>query len=282
MSFLRHSFINLGNLQKKLGGAESSGLELVPTSEFWYEIPSPKQIEFFSTCSEDLEILNAKCYPKGANFGISYKSWGFNSPLLLSSLFNYLTEQGVTFINRELSHIREAYLSSTTRIVFNCSGLGAKKLGGVTDDHVYPIRACVAVVKAPQIQENILFWSEKAATYALKRPHSKNELVLGGFYQPGNTNKDVLGEEVKDILRRATDLLPALLKNSNDIKDLDVIRTLTAFRPGRSGGVRIEKEILENGRICVHNYGAAGTGFAMGISMGQEAIDLAFKESFKL
>lgn len=185
-------------------------------------------------------------------------------------LKSYLTKHGVTFIRRKVDHINEAFLSPSTEVVFNCTGLGAKTLGGVEDGKVYPTRGQVAVVRAPHIQENMGHNDHNFITYCIPRPFSGGHVVLGGYYQPYNGNTDTFGDETASILERTAKYLPKLKTD----KPLEIIREYAGLRPSREGGARIEKEIVDSSRVIIHNYGASGTGYQSGLAMATDAVNL--------
>lgn len=265
--FNRFTFDNLPKLQKNLGG-EGCGLAITRNTETWEEKPSDNVIRnFVSQVFEAQELLKSEL-PRGTSFGLTYNTWTFNSPLFIANLYKFVREKGVKVIIKTLNHIDEAYLTPNTT-VFNCSGLGAKHIKGIEDKSVFPTRAQVVVIRAPNINECRLHWGKDSATYMISRPGCK-EVVLGGFYQRHNYNRDVLRKETEDILQRTTSMFP-ILGNS---QDLDISGVVSAFRPSRTGGVRIENQTLAGNRTLIHNYGAVGTGFTQGLGMAQHSISL--------
>lgn len=273
-SYYKYTYQKLGEIRKKFG-ASSCGVDLTTNTESWIEMPKKEQLEFFKSYNNNWRELKAEEMPKGAKFGLSYQTFVINSPLFIRKLFDFVTSEGIKIDKREVKHILEIF-DSNTEIVFNCSGLGASKLGGVEDSKCHPTRAQVTVIRAPHLEGVRLHWNE-SANYMIKRPFSGDEVILGGFYQPKNYNRDVNGYETKDILKRVTECFP-ILKEGQSIKDLDILREVSAFRPGREGGVRIEKESI-SGKTVVHNYGAEGTGFVQGLGMARHAIQLAIRSS---
>ena len=62
----------------------------------------------------------------------------------------------------------------------------------------------------------------------------------------------------------------------------ELLAVASGLRPSREGGARVEAEILEAGKLLVHNYGAGGTGFQAGMGMATDAVDLATPDLVKL
>lgn len=273
--FSRFTFENLERLQKKLGGPKC-GLDRMYDNEFWEEKPSDDTLKAFKSYCHDCEEVPVSECPEGS-FGIRYKTWMFHAPKFIDNLSKYLKEEGIAVEVRELKHINEAYKDNKT-IVFNCTGLGSKNLAGVNDSDVIPVRAQAVVIRAPYIKESGAYVKKDSTTYVIKRPGKGDEVILGGFYQPEVYNIDILGSETEDILRRVEKYFPYAIPEGYGIEELDILRVISAFRPGRRSGPRIEKELLEGNKVLVHNYGARGVGYAQGLGMAETALRLAFDD----
>jgi D-amino-acid oxidase len=119
-------------------------------------------------------------------FGIKCKTFVINAPKHIEYLHSLLRDQyGVRFIRKKLSHVNDGYLSPSTKIVFNCTGIAAKTLPGVEDAKVYPTRGQVVLVKAPRVKEIAMIHGNGYETYIIPRPGSKGNVILGGFMQKG-------------------------------------------------------------------------------------------------
>lgn len=63
---------------------------------------------------------------------------------------------GGEIVQRNIGHIDEVFnLFEKTPFVVNCTGLGARFLGGVNDEAVFPTRGQTIVAKAPHIKRTI-------------------------------------------------------------------------------------------------------------------------------
>lgn len=268
--FSKFSFETIPQLQKDLGGPRC-GLDITTNTETWVKKPSDKVIRGFMEQIIEPRELESFELPKQASYGVTYKSWSFNSPLLTENLYHYVKDKGVSVTVKTITHINEAFLTPQT-IVFNCTGLGAKNIGGIEDKEVFPTRGQVVVIRAPNINECRLHWAEDSSSYMISRPGT-HEVILGGFYQPHNDNRDVLGTETDDIIKRTTSLFP-ILGDTQKFNGLDIARVVSAFRPSRTSGPRIEKQQLPGNKVVIHNYGAAGTGFTQGLGMAHHSINL--------
>lgn len=281
LQYDKYTYENLEKLQKQLGGPEC-GLDRYISQEFWDTTPSLSKKQSLKSYLQEYEKIDVSKLPEGAAYGIKFRSWNFNCPKFLYNFSQYLVKQGIEIKRRKLSHISQAFISGSTRFVFNCTGIGAHDLGGVNDTQVYPTRGQVVVIKAPHINQNKMRWGDDYATYIIKRPYSNDQLILGGFMQKDNWTADTYLLETKDILSRTTELLPEILEKNpkgNRIEDLEILRVVSGLRPSRFGGVRIEKVQIEHNKTIIHNYGASGYGYQAGLGMSFAAVDLAFEST---
>lgn len=288
----KFTYENLARLQKdlltffKVRDSEWLGLSRRPSREFWDYIPDKRKIDSLASYLEAYNVLTdnelAEIKPTPPAFGISLKTWNFNCPVFLYNFYQFLKRKHqVRFVKQELTHLAQAksYVNplatgNDKHIIFNCTGLGARDLGGVRDHNVYPTRGQVVVVKAPHINENCLRWGKDYATYIIPRPGKSKELVLGGFLQADNGNaQDTSLAETEDVLQRTLTLLPKI----GNPESLEIIRVAAGLRPSRYGGPRIEKEVKSDDAnlVIIHNYGASGYGYQGGLGMSYKAVSLA-------
>lgn len=270
------TYTNLTKLQTKLGGPSQCGLDRYMSYDYGDSPLSETKVASLMKYGDEVKLIEKSDLPEGATFGIKYRSWNFNCPFFLKSLYNYLSKLGVKFNRKKLSNIEEAY-EDDTECVFNCTGIGARSLGGVSDKNVFPTRGQVVIVKAPHIRENVLRWGKGYATYVIKRPYSHDHLVLGGFMQKNDWTADTFGSQTENILERTTKLFPKIIEENihgNSLKDLEIVKVSAGLRPSREGGPRIEAESFKNGKLLIHNYGASGYGYQSGLGMAHEAVSL--------
>lgn len=275
LEYDKFTYTQIELMQQRLGGRDC-GIDKLPITEYWDFKPSDRKVKSIQQYLENFAVIPKKELPAGAEFGVSYITWNFNCPLLLNNLKTYLCSLGVKFERRHLKHISQGFSSTNVKVVFNCSGLGARSLGGIEDSTVYPVRGQVVIINAPHIRQNKVRWGSDYATYIIPRPNSGGQVVLGGLIQKHNWIGDTFACDTQDILRRATDLLPDILK-----LPLEILRESTGLRPYRKAGVRIEKEKTKNG-IIIHNYGAGGYGYQSGYGMANAATGLLVPNISKL
>lgn len=267
LQYDKYTYTHLGELQSKLGGPQVGLDNKFPATEYWESYPSAKKLASLKTYVKNLKVLSKAELPEGALSGISYSTWNFNCPFFLANFRNWLESQGVKFTKKKLDHIAQAWLPHT-KVVVNCTGIGAFSLSGVKDTKVYPTRGQIVIVRAPHIKQNLCRWGDNYATYIIPRPYSHDQLILGGFMHKGSWDGDTHGEMSRDIIKRTTELLPEILD-----RPLEILTTAAGLRPSREGGPRIEVERTD-GKLILHNYGAGGFGYQAGLGMAHHAVQL--------
>lgn len=253
---------------------EEAGLLRVPEIELWAEGPPPALItETLREISPDFEVIDDKQFLEqhGAVYGHKFLAYNFNTPKFLRFLQKLLSDQGVTFIRQELADINDAFKIPSSDVVFNCTGLGVTKLAGVNDPRKnFPVRGQAVLVRAPQIKENIGLAAAGFSSYIVPRPFSNGLVIVGGSHEPGNSSGDARWPQSSLFLDRATRMWPQLVQDG----PLEIIGSAVGLRPGREGGPRVECLKLADGRKLIHNYGASGAGYQMGLGMAVEAVSL--------
>jgi D-amino-acid oxidase len=154
-------------------------------------------------------------------------------------------------------HREVAALEDLPGIVVHCTGLGARALAG--DDAVVPIRGQVVHVRPRTGATVPCIADEDEGTYVLPR---EDVCVVGGIHAEGDWDDAVRETETADILARAERLVPGLA-------GAEVLGVRAGLRPGRHGGVRLERE----GDV-VHCYGHGGAGVTLSWGCAQEVVRL--------
>lgn len=140
------------------------------------------------TCSyqPQFKILSKSEIPEGCEFGVSFTTITVNAPRYIQYLHRVLKEQyGVQFVREKLPSIASAFTHSATKVVFNCTGNGARTLSGVEDPKSYPTRGQILLTRAPQIAKNVMRHGKDYETYIIPRPQSNGNIILGGYMQKG-------------------------------------------------------------------------------------------------
>ncbi|KAE9403969.1 nucleotide-binding domain-containing protein [Gymnopus androsaceus JB14] len=237
--------------------------QLTDESKIWYKdfIPGFKRIP-----SSDL--------PEGVILGFEYQTVVIHPLIYLQWLKDRLTASGVKFVRRELQHIRDVRdIVPQVDVVVNASGVGAKYLGGVQDELVEESRGQTMLVKTKET--TVICRSGNIYAYSI--PRLDGTAIIGGISQPGNTSTKLDPALRAEILHRAR-LITAPGTYPDKVEDLDIVQELVGIRPGRIGGVRVEKEVLTAppvvGMKVVHAYGVGGTGYKYSAGVAKKVAEL--------
>jgi D-amino-acid oxidase len=151
-------------------------------------------------------------------------------------------------------------------VIINCAGVWSGELA--KDKDSYPIRGQAIRLTKPKITPRC--WadgnSDSAPIFIVPRV---NDYVVGTTAEVGRWDLKADQASTKKILEKVNTIEPAL----SQCKILEVI---VGLRPGRSE-IRLEREVLDDGRVVVHNYGHGGSGFSLSWGCAEEAISLISK-----
>jgi len=148
-------------------------------------------------------------------------------------------------------------------VVVNCTGLGAREL--VPDASVRPVRGQLVVVENPGIRTWLTSTGpDGEMAYFFPQP---GRLLLGGTADEDAWALEPDPAVAEAIVRRCAALRP-------EIAGARVLGHCVGLRPVRDA-VRLEREVLPDGRVLVHNYGHGGAGVTVAWGCAEEAAGLA-------
>ncbi|CAL9368776.1 putative D-amino-acid oxidase [Streptomyces sp. enrichment culture] len=171
-----------------------------------------------------------------------------------------LRAAGGSVETRAVTGLREA----GAQVVVNCTGLGARTL--VPDPSVRPVRGQLVVVENPGIRTWAVSTHPESGEMAYFFPHA-GRLVLGGTAEEDVWSAEPDPAVAAAIVRRCAALRP-------EIAGARVLEHRVGLRPARDA-VRLEREVLPDGRLLVHNYGHGGAGVTVAWGCAREAAGLA-------
>ncbi|OQD61822.1 hypothetical protein PENPOL_c015G00529 [Penicillium polonicum] len=250
-----------------------------PSTEYWDEMPSRTKLDSMASYLKDYKEIPQQDLPEGVACGVKFTTVTLNAPMHIRYLIQRLRQQyGVRVIRKKVSSVTSGFLSKDTKVVFNCTGNAARTLQGVEDPQCYPTRGQILLAKATHIDQNVMRHGKDYETYIIPRPHSKGNVILGGYMQKGVDLPDTLGDETESILSRTKAMLPEL-----ESPDTEILAAFAGLRPSREGGARVDSEVVQihdsdRKGLVVHNYGAGGTGFQAGYGMAVDAVGCALGE----
>ncbi|KAJ3565234.1 hypothetical protein NP233_g7761 [Leucocoprinus birnbaumii] len=297
----------------------------MPQTMYYYSDDETKTDLVADTLTEmsSYQAIPQDKLPSGAVSGCTIQILSIDTPVYLDWLFKRFISLGGRTVRSHIQHLGQIIEGGTTlfdpsesqnKTINNnkekkqskldalvvCTGLGARSLGGVEDQTMFPVRGQTVIVHAPWVRfgmgevgkkdEN----GEEILTYVI--PRRSGDVVVGGtivvddwYPQPREATK-------LDILTRALKLCPELVSpevravREPTINDLlqQVVGEGCGLRPARKGGIRIESEwrnrrgkplsegeMSESGKVLVvYNYGHAGYGYQSSWGTARKASDI--------
>jgi len=186
--------------------------------------------------------------PAGWSEGLRFTSPVADTSVYLDWLAGRIEAAGGTITRLNLGALPDEGL------VVNCSGLGARLLGG--DRTVVPVRGQVVYVEQFGLDR---WWLDASApTYVLPREH---DVVVGASDVEAEWSRTPDPAVTEEILDRAAQLVPA-------VRDARVLRHKVGLRPVRPA-VRLERV----GDV-VHCYGHGGAGVTLSWGVADEVVAL--------
>lgn len=204
----------------------------------------------------ELEIVGAEKLP--ASYTAAYRMTlpVIDMSVYLPWLLNRFLEGGGLLVTEEITHLAIAPL------VFNCTGIGSRSLLG---DNVVPVRGQVVLVENPGLDTFYLDeLNPGGVTYIVPRTH---DCVLGGTADIGVEDLAPDASTAESILARCCAIEPRL-------RGGQVLEHKVGIRPSRHE-IRLEREDLSTGSVCVHNYGHGGAGVTLSWGCAEHAVSLA-------
>ncbi|KAG0707887.1 hypothetical protein DFH29DRAFT_994524 [Suillus ampliporus] len=237
-----------------------------------------------------------------AKMGFSFSTVSMNPPVYLNWLLSLFLAKNGTIVRASLQHISQLLERGTSPYtgaqsyrdvdaLVVCAGIGARTLGGVEDQDVFPIRGQSVLLRAPWVKfGRAMTEADGTLTYTI--PRSNGDVSCGGTTVPNDWYPVPRPETTEDILVRVLQLTPELapphtrLDREPTVEDLRpiIVETGCGLRPGRKGGIRLEVgwlDVPSRGKVpVVYNYGHSGYGFLSSWGSADMALDL-LESAFK-
>lgn len=99
-------------------------------------------------------------------------------------------------------------------------------------------------------------------------------MILGGTHQEDDSNISIYEEDSEFIHNGCVKIHPGL-------KNARIISQWVGIRPGRPT-VRLEHEVMPNGKIIVHNYGHGGCGVTLSWGCAENVVEIVKGQLSKL
>jgi D-amino-acid oxidase len=219
-----------------------------------FRAPTPDP--WWRTAVPDLQRVPPAELPPSYVDGYRLQVPSVDMPRHLAWLADRLAGYGVSIEPRRLSTLDEA----PGEIVVDCTGLGARDLLG--DRDLVPVRGQVVVVEQFGLEEWLLDETEEL-TYLAPREEA---VVLGGTAQRGADDLTPDPQTAREIVARCAALVPEAARAR-------IVEHRVGLRPARSA-VRLERDVLGDGRPVVHCYGHGGSGVTMSYGCARDVVAL--------
>ncbi|KAK4544917.1 hypothetical protein LTR36_003822 [Oleoguttula mirabilis] len=236
---------------------------------------------WFKDVVPNFRVLSQSELPAGIDGATSFTSVCINTALYLPWLASQCLKHGVILRRGTASHIADAaamhHSGKRADLVVNCTGLSSLRLGGVEDSTLYPGRGQIVLVRnVPKTMVSISGTDDGSdeATYIMHRA-AGGGCILGGCMQKDRWESQPDPNLAIRIMKRCVELCPDLVPEGKGIEALDVVRHGVGLRPMRTGGIRVEREVIsglggEEVNV-VHNYGHGGYGYQASYGASQAA-----------
>jgi D-amino-acid oxidase len=237
----------------RLATDDETGVRLVAGKEISHTENEPP---YWTQLLPDWRTCTPDELPPHYSHGSSYTAPLVTMPTHLRYLTSRLTRAGGTIEIKTIHHLHDA--TSTTPIVINCSGIGARKLAN--DPLLHPVRGQQLIVTNPGITEFTEVDNGNSTDLTAIYPHP-DHLVLSGTAEPEQWDRTPDPTVADGIMRRCVAV-------DSRLTDARIIEHRVGLRPQRSQ-VRLETDTTEAG-VLIHNYGHGGAGVSLAWGCAQE------------
>jgi len=191
-------------------------------------------------------------------------AWGFTAPVIEMPVYLHWLQARLELAGGSITRMALSSLPDRAAVVVNAGGMSARLLAA--DETVTPVRGQVVYVE----QYGLVRWwlDADGPTYVVPRAH---DIVVGGSDEEDDWDRAPRPDVTEIILRRATELVPALAAAR-------VLGARVGLRPGRPQ-VRLEQETHPTGRRVVHCYGHGGAGVTLSWGCADEVAQLVIPGS---
>ncbi|KIV92712.1 hypothetical protein PV10_03984 [Exophiala mesophila] len=272
--YAKYDEVTFGRFTKLAKQSPECGIKPCPLRLIYDSEEDIKQNPWYADLVGGISKVPKSELPLGAGAGVDMVTFMINTVVYLSWLQNQLLQLKAILKRKPYTHI-DSVLDDFPQAtaVFNCTGLGARLLGGVADELVYPTKGQTLLVAEPAQPLQRMYirisgrWGNEFA-HVFPRPLGGG-VIIGGTRRDDDWTAEPDMQLAERIKQRCCEIAPEL----GQPKDLLVISHNVGLRPSRKGGARVELE-RHHGRILVHNYGAGGAGYQSSWGMAAGAIKL--------
>lgn len=223
-------------------------------------------------------VLSQKELLPGTAYGEVFDGVVISVPVYLGYLVQQCLAAGISVRRvpaiQNIDDARKLHLSGQkAKLVVNCTGLMAPKIGGYSDEkRNYPVRGQVVVVRN-NIDHVVTVSGTDAHESLYIFPRKEGGCIIGGCFYADNWDATEDRGLTERILQRALKYVPELVDPVKNPLFLDIVKVNVGLRPFRDGEVRIEVD--HSKPWLIHNYGAGGGGYQGSYGFAKEVVRLA-------
>ncbi|KAF8636353.1 hypothetical protein AX16_011004 [Volvariella volvacea WC 439] len=275
----------------------------IPQTEY-YHAKGESNGPHYLSWMPDFKLLQESELVGGTKSGVAFSTITIDTPIYLNYLLSRFLASGGSIIRGSVQHISQVVEGGVRTFsggkpfngsgvnanqpdaIVNCTGIGARLLGGVEDKDVYPLRGQVVLLRAPWVRFGRTISSKEGLwTYVI--PRRSGDVIVGGTKIADDWYPNPRPEITHDILTRVLALCPELAppeiraQRAPTVEDLYpiTIEEGCGLRPARKGGIRFEVEWISGGASgrkvpVVHNYGHGGYGYQSSWGSASKALGL--------
>jgi len=291
------TFETMWKLSEPGGDTEGMFMRLPQTEYYRHKRRSPDALELMPGFRE----LKPEELVPGAESGLTYNTVNTDVPKFLDWLYFRFLSKGGQIFRATVQHIQQVLEGGvgafdTTKKprtpdgVIVCTGLGARFLGGVEDTNVYPTRGQVLLIRAPWVKNCMSMSGGPGRVWTYMIPRRSGDVIIGGTMGVDDWYPLPRPETSRDIIERVLamtqEIAPPAIRRDRKATVEDILPLILeegcGFRPSRTGGIRLESEIMieKEGKevIVVHNYGHSGYGYLSCFGSASMALELLEKQ----
>ncbi|KAI1432183.1 nucleotide-binding domain-containing protein [Xylaria sp. CBS 124048] len=193
--------------------------------------------------------------PDGVELGYEYDTWCVNPMVYCAFLLRRFTYRGGKIVKREVRDPLEVFemtdLAPFDALV-NATGFGF----GDHETFITKGQTCLVANPCPVTVTRLN--AEGMPTFSIPR-NFEGGTVIGGTKIPNDWNMNPSLELREKLLSDFAAVYPQILGPDGRFT---VIKDIVARRPTRRGGMRLEKEMVQD-RCIIHAYGLGGRGYEL-------------------
>jgi D-amino-acid oxidase len=224
---------------------------------------------------DGFRVLQREELPDGVRWGCEYGTYCVNVPVYCNWMLSKFMDGGGKVVRRQLGDAGAAFEAAKqegvedVQTVINCSGTSFG-----CDPAVKIIRGQTVLVRQQFGKTVTRQNSDGSWAFLIPRPCGGGTIV-GGSKEMGDMEEKPRAEMRTKLLRQSVQYFPDFVKRE---EEFDIVRDNVGRRPFREGGLRLESEILADGRRrIIHAYGIGGRGYETSWAIAERVVELVDK-----